>query len=51
LIGASSTPRLLGSNSGVSGILGRPVKPGDDTEWMFDILDPAAALRKFVACK
>jgi hypothetical protein len=23
----------------VSGILGRPVKPGDDTEWLFEILD------------
>jgi hypothetical protein len=28
--GASSTPRLFGSIIGVSGILGRPVKPGDD---------------------
>jgi hypothetical protein len=27
----SSTPRLLGSIIGVSGILGRPVKPGDDS--------------------
>jgi hypothetical protein len=30
--GGSSTPRLLGSITDVSGILGRPVKPGDDTE-------------------
>jgi hypothetical protein len=30
MIGRSSTPRLLDSISGVSGILGRPVKPGDD---------------------
>src|ERR1700736_5267074 len=29
--GGPSTPRLLGSIIGVSGILGRPVKPGDDT--------------------
>ena len=28
--GESSTPRPIGSISGVSGILGRPVKPGDD---------------------
>jgi hypothetical protein len=28
--GGSSTPRLLGSTTGASGILGRPVKPGDD---------------------
>jgi hypothetical protein len=28
--GGSSTPRLLGSIINVSGILGRPVKPGDD---------------------
>src|SRR5277367_5792793 len=28
--GASSNPRLLGLNSGTSGILDRPVKPGDD---------------------
>ncbi len=28
--GVSSTPRLLDSITGVSGILGRPVKPGDD---------------------
>ena len=28
--GASSTPRLLGPIAGVSGILGRPVEPGDD---------------------
>jgi len=28
--GRSSTPRLVGSSSGVSGILDRPVKPGDD---------------------
>src|SRR5258707_393330 len=28
--GASSTPRLLDFNIGVSGILDRPVKPGDD---------------------
>jgi hypothetical protein len=28
--GASSTPRLLDSITGFSGILGRPVKPGDD---------------------
>jgi hypothetical protein len=28
--GASSTPRLLGSIAEVSGILDRPVKPGDD---------------------
>src|SRR5437762_3633946 len=30
LTGASSTPRLLDSVAAVSGILGRPVKPGDD---------------------
>jgi hypothetical protein len=30
LTGRSSTPRLLDSITGVSGILGRPVKPGDD---------------------
>ncbi|MDD1533110.1 hypothetical protein C7U89_07335 [Bradyrhizobium sp. WBOS4] len=29
--GESSTPRLLGSSRAVSGILGRPVKPGDDS--------------------
>jgi hypothetical protein len=29
--GVSSTPRLLDSITGVSGILDRPVKPGDDT--------------------
>jgi len=28
--GASSTLRLLRSSTGASGILGRPVKPGDD---------------------
>ena len=28
--GGSSTPRLLGSITDASGILGRPVKPGDD---------------------
>ena len=28
--GASSTPRLLGSSTGVSGILDRPIKSGDD---------------------
>jgi hypothetical protein len=28
--GVSSTPRLLGSIADASGILGRPVKPGDD---------------------
>ncbi len=32
LTGRSSTPRLLDSITGVSGILGRPVKPGDD-DW------------------
>jgi hypothetical protein len=31
--GASSTPRPIGSIAGVSGILGRPVKPGDDTDY------------------
>src|SRR5689334_19288200 len=31
LSGASSTPRFLGSLAGASGILGRPVKPGDDS--------------------
>jgi len=30
--GASSTLRLLGSGTTVSGILDRPVKPGDDIE-------------------
>jgi len=30
--GESSTPRLLGFGIAASGILGRPVKPGDDTE-------------------
>jgi len=36
--GASSTPRLLDSITGVSGILGRPVKPGDDIRrnWLFE---------------
>jgi hypothetical protein len=29
--GASSTPRLLGSSTSVSGILDRPVKPDDDS--------------------
>jgi endonuclease YncB( thermonuclease family) len=29
--GASSTPRLLGSSTAVSGILDRPIKSGDDT--------------------
>jgi hypothetical protein len=33
--GVSSTPRLLGSIIGVSGILGRPVKPSDDTGCVF----------------
>jgi hypothetical protein len=28
--GGSSTPRLIDSITGVSGILGRPVEPGDD---------------------
>ena len=32
LTGASSTPRLLGSITAVSGILDRPVKAGDDSE-------------------
>ena len=31
LTGRSSTPRPLDSIAGVSGILGRPVKPGDDS--------------------
>ena len=31
LTGRSSTPRLIGSIIDVSGILGRPVKPGDDS--------------------
>jgi hypothetical protein len=31
LTGRSSTPLLLVSIAGVSGILGRPVKPGDDS--------------------
>jgi len=31
LTGRSSTPRLLGPIAGVSGIQGRPVKPGDDS--------------------
>jgi hypothetical protein len=26
-------------NFTVSGILDRPVKPGDDSEWLFDILN------------
>jgi hypothetical protein len=30
--GQSSTPRLIGSITAVSGILSRPVEPGDD-EW------------------
>jgi hypothetical protein len=30
--GVSSTPRLLGSITDASGILDRPVKPGDD-DW------------------
>jgi len=30
--GASSAPRLLGSSIAASGILDRPVEPGDDTE-------------------
>jgi len=29
--GGPSTPRLIGSIIGASGILGRPVKPGDDS--------------------
>jgi len=33
LTGASSTPRLRGSATAVSGVLDRPVKPGDDS-WM-----------------
>src|SRR5260370_7020495 len=33
--GRSSTPRLIGSSSGVSGILDRPVKPGADTPGLF----------------
>jgi hypothetical protein len=33
LTGRSSTPQPLDSITGVSGILGRPVKPGDDG-WM-----------------
>ncbi len=33
LTGASSTPRPLGSSTTVSGILDRPVEPGDDTEF------------------
>ena len=33
--GTSSTPRLLDSSRGVSGILDRPVEPGDDTEVVF----------------
>jgi hypothetical protein len=32
--GVSSTPRLLDSIAGVAGILGRPVKPGDDGRGM-----------------
>jgi len=28
---ASSTPLLLGSSAGASGILDHPVKPGDDS--------------------
>jgi hypothetical protein len=34
--GASSTPRLVGSSSGLSGILDRPVKPGDDIGERFE---------------
>ena len=36
--GASSTPRPIGSIAGVSGILGRPVKPGDDNSMCGRIL-------------
>jgi hypothetical protein len=35
LTGRSSTPRLLDSIAGVSGMLGRPVKPGDDSSVCF----------------
>jgi hypothetical protein len=36
LTGGPSTPRLLGSCRAASGILDRPVKPGDDIELLFD---------------
>jgi len=37
--GGPSTPRLLGSIAGVSGMLGRPIKSGDDdrSSWLFEI--------------
>ena len=37
--GGPSTPRLLGSIAGVTGILGRPVEPGDDigANWLFEM--------------
>jgi hypothetical protein len=38
LTGRSSTPRLLDFIRAVSGILGRPVKPGDD-DWECGALD------------
>ena len=36
LTGASSIPETCDVNTAASGILDRPVKPGDDIEWMFD---------------
>jgi hypothetical protein len=37
--GGPSTPRLIGSIAAVSGILGRPIKSGDDDKslWLFEI--------------
>src|SRR6266852_2495121 len=35
--GASSTPRPLGLSTAASGILDRPVKPGDDERGLFEI--------------
>jgi hypothetical protein len=44
--GVSSTPQLFGSITGVSGILGRPVKPGDDS---LECGDRAAPQRAVIA--
>jgi hypothetical protein len=35
--GAPSIPEASRLSTAVSGILGRPVKPDDDTEWLFDM--------------
>src|SRR3984893_4685671 len=47
--GGSRTPRLLGSITDVSGILGRPVKPGDDDgEIGMHLRNPAARCARVV---